>query len=393
MIFPAHIRIAISSLRSTRVRTALTTLGIIIGVFSITLVLALGEGAKQTIAGQMSRLEGGIITIKPGGPEQRQALSTYNPFAISPTSTLTERDVASIHALKLANAVAPIMFVSGSVSHSDRPSIGAPIIATSSDFANLMKLNISSGQFVSEITNRDTVVLGSAAAASLLGTNQARGQEVLIKGRPHTVIGVVGPTNTPLNVVGVSLDHSVFVNLEDGKSFNQGIAQIQQMMLRVKDAEQSAHAARAVETTLLANHENEADFSVIEGKDVVKSINTFYNIVVIMTAAVAATALLVGGIGIMNIMLVSVTERTREIDLATIPDRSPGYDDRWWSDRPRCGLCPGLCDRDIFLILSRYIARDHWHCVWVGRADRRCFRGLSRPQSLPQGRHTGVAAV
>lgn len=313
MIVPDYVRVAFASLRSTRVRTTLTTLGIIIGVFSITLVLALGEGAKQAVSGQVAKLDPGIIVAKPGADNQRAALSRYNPFAISPTSTLTERDVEAISKHSDIQKKAPIMFVNGSVVMGDRKSTDAPIIATNEDLKDLLQLKLASGDFINPDTNRNTVTLGYNAAVDLIGTDQARGQVVLIKGRPHTVIGVIRQTETPINILGVHIDDSVFINLEDGKTFNQGIAQIQQIIMQTNaDGDKME---KDIDKILLTSHDGERDFMVYQGEDAAETSSAFYQIVVMLTATVAAISLVVGGIGIMNIMLVSVSERTREIGI------------------------------------------------------------------------------
>lgn len=315
MIFPSHVRVAMESLRSTRVRTTLTTLGIIIGVLSITLVMALGEGAKKSISDQITGLDSGIILAKPGGADQRNAFSAYSPFSITSASTLTERDIKSIIELQNTDAVAPLMFINGTVKYKGEQVKGIPIIATTPDFVSLLKLKMASGQFVNETTNRDTVVLGNTAAIDLIGSDQARGQEIVIKGRPHTVIGVIKSIRAPINAVGVDLDRSVFVSLDDGKSFNQGIAQIGQVIMKSKDSNKASETAAAIDAALIKNHDGERDFSIVEGKDASQTANAFYDVIVFITAAVAAVALIVGGIGIMNIMLVSVIERTREIGI------------------------------------------------------------------------------
>lgn len=315
MILPTHVRVAMENLRSTRVRTALTTLGIIIGVLSVTLVMALGEGAKRSLVDQITGLDTGIIIAKPGGAEQRNAFSAYTPFSISSASTLTERDIRSIQALEQTDAVAPLMFINGTLKYKEKIARGTPIIATTPDFVDLMKLKLASGQFVSDATNRDTVVLGYNTALDLIGTDQARGQEVIVKGRPHTVIGVFKATRAPINAVGVDLDRSAYISIEDGKSFNQGIAQIGQVIMKASDPTKAGDTAAAIDARILANHDGERDFTVAEGKHAAETANAFYDIIVFITAAVAAVALIVGGIGIMNIMLVSVIERTREIGI------------------------------------------------------------------------------
>ena len=102
--------------------------GIIIGVLSITLVMALGEGAKRTIADQITGLDSGIIIAKPGGADQRSALSTYSPFAITAASTLTERDIRSINALNQTDEVAPLMFINGTVKYKGEQVKGAVLL-------------------------------------------------------------------------------------------------------------------------------------------------------------------------------------------------------------------------------------------------------------------------
>ncbi len=315
MTLMSHIREAAVSLRNTRVRTGLTTLGIIIGVLSITLVLSLGEGSKRTITDQVTELDAGIIMAKPGGSEQGSMFAAYEAFSTSAASTLTERDVQTITGLNQTNALAPIMFINGTVKHNDKQVRGTPIVATTPDFQTLLKLKIASGQFISDTTNRNTVVLGYAAAINLIGSDQARGQEIMIKGRPHTVIGVLKSTRTPVNAIGVNVDKSAIISLDNGKSFNQGIAQISELIMRANNPASVASTAAAVDTALITNHDGERDFSVIEGKDAARGMDASYGVVVFITTAVAAVALVVGGIGIMNIMLVSVTERTREIGI------------------------------------------------------------------------------
>lgn len=310
----AQFRIAAASLRMHRMRSALTTLGIVIGVASITLVLALGEGARQTVAKQVSKLDNNVVLVKPGQNGYR-SLNAYNPFNTPITTTLTEKDLASVQALDNVQTVAPLMFMSGTIKNNNIQAKDSPIVATSEKLPEILGLKVHSGQFIDNKTTRDTVVLGQQLAIELFGTDQAMGQSIIIKGRPHTVIGVVKNTNTPVSLSGVNLDAAAYVSLDDGKSFNQGIAQIQQLNIKLKDTTKISSTITSIDKTILKNHYDERDFTVLGGEAIAKSADSFFLSIVIITSLVALITLVVGGIGIMNIMLVGVTERTREIGI------------------------------------------------------------------------------
>lgn len=307
-------RIATQNLRANRTRTLLTTLGIVIGVASITLVLALGEGIRQSVGHQVTRLGGNIIIVKPGQAKSNAA-SAYSPYDTAMTTTLTERDYLTAQKVQNIQEVAPVMILGGNVTDSGGTSRSIPILATSSALTNVLDLKIRSGQFIDSLTTRDTVVLGQGLSIDLFGTDESMGQSLLVKGRPHTVIGVVRNTDTPINLSGIDLDHAAYVSLDDGKSFNQGIAQIQQLTIKVTDVSKLAETAKALDTALLKNHAGEQDFTVLAGDEVATYSDAFFASIVVVTAIVSGITLLVSGIGVMNIMLVGVTERTREIGI------------------------------------------------------------------------------
>lgn len=319
-----QLRIATQNLRANRTRTLLTTLGIIIGVASITLVLALGEGIRQSVGQQVDRLDGNVIVVKPGN-NQLAGIAGYSPYGAATTTTLTERDYRSVIATENVRAVAPLMILGGSIKVDGGDSTNSPIIATSDALQRILGLTVRSGQFIDSQTSRDTVVIGQQLAINLFGTDEARGQSLLIKGRPHTVIGVVKNTNTPINLSGIDLDHAAYVSLDDGKSFNQGIAQIQQFAVQVKDTSKLHETAAGIDRKLLANHSGERDFAVLAGDDIATFSSEFFSTLIVITAIVSIITLIVSGIGVMNIMLVGVTERTREIGIRKALGATDGH--------------------------------------------------------------------
>lgn len=307
-------RIALQSLRMNRVRTTLTTLGIIIGVASVTLILALGSGAEKSVRSQVSNLGDNVILVTSGAESSLvENAERYNPYGISATTSLTEQDFNTIHINTDVEHVAPLMILNGSASARFGTKENVSIVATTPELATILGLRTKPGQFVDSSTTRDTAVVGSTLANTLFGSNQALGQEFTIKGRTHTVIGVLKATNTPINLSGVDLDNAVFISFDDGKSFNQGVAQIQQLLVTVKEPSKITTVQKDIEKALLANHNNEHDFTVLAGQNVAEHGNASFRAIVVMTAIVATVTLIVGGIGIMNIMLVGVSERTREI--------------------------------------------------------------------------------
>lgn len=312
-----HIQNAVDSLRSTRTRTGLTMLGIGIGVASITLILSLSSGAMKIINDQVEQVGGNIAVIRPGSnlatPRIDEITAPSNlSFA---ASSLTEQDIKSIRSQPNIEAVAPIMIVSGSVKAGNNSPPHVPIVGTMPDLLTISNLEMRDGQFIDSVTNRDTAVIGSQLSVDLFGTDQSIGQTFKIRGQTFTVIGVLKRSKNPINYNNVDFDHAAIVALETAKTFNQGMPQIQQINVKASSVEKLPKALDDIQTALTKNHTGEQDFTILSGKDISRPTSQFFYTFAATTMAVAAISLLVGGIGIMNIMLVGVAERTREIGI------------------------------------------------------------------------------
>jgi putative ABC transport system permease protein len=312
-----HIRIALASLRSTRMRTSLTILGVVIGVASITLVLAFVEGARQAVSQQIGSLSGDVITIRPGKATRDISgnIINYDFTAAIGATTLTEHDLELIRRTPGAEMATPTMLITGSVRNNDITENNASIVATNEEFASVYDLELEHGQFLEPGLQRNVAVIGYNLAIKLYGTDSPIGQQVTLRGHQFTIIGITERMSTPSHIAGFDYDNAVYVSMDAGKMFNQGIAQIQQINVRVSDESKLREVADAVHAQVLKNHDNEEDFSVIRAEEAIQLTDSLFNVLIGAITAIASVSLIVGGIGIMNIMLVTVTERMREIGI------------------------------------------------------------------------------
>ena len=311
-----HMQNAYYSLKSTKMRTLLTTLGVSIGVASITAILSLGSGITRVISHQIEALGGNIAVVRPG--TQARSLEGFVVPTIEQTytvSTLTEKDLDDIEEIDGIESAAPLMVMGGSIKSKSATINQSAILATTPALMNIADLPIRDGQFIDSVTNKDTAVIGNQLSVALFGTNQSIGQTFTLRGQTFTVIGVLKNMNDPINFNSIDFDTTAIVSLESGKSFHQGIAQIQQINIRAKHANNLPKAMKAVETRLTKNHLGEKDFSILAGKEISQPTSRFFFGLTSIMTIIAGISLLVGGIGIMNIMLVGVAERTREIGL------------------------------------------------------------------------------
>lgn len=314
LLFPNHIQNAMQSLRSTKLRTLLTMVGVAIGVASITIILSLSTGATKMVQSQIDSLGGAIAVVRPGSNQPIQSITDFSQRPGYGTSTLTEKDLASINKIQHVTA-APLMTINGSVKSTDSTAKDATVIATTPDLTKTTNLTVETGQFIDATTDDQTAVVGAQLSVDLFGTEQSIGQIFTIRGEPFRVIGILKRLNNPVNFNQVDFDRAAIINFNAGKNFNQGVANIQQIDISVDNHSQFKNVLSQTNAALRKNHDGEQDFAVLSGDEIVQPTSELFYTIAGATAAIAAISLIVGGIGIMNIMLVSVAERTREIGL------------------------------------------------------------------------------
>ncbi len=322
-----HLQNARQSIRSNKLRSALTMLGITIGVASITTILALNAGAHTIVRDQVDALGGAIAVVRPGAPQEHD-ISAMATIAAGnqgfKPSTLTQYDLDSIAQLPHIAAAAPIMILGGTVSGTSSGPPQTPIVASVPELAIINKLAVADGQFLDPNLAPSTAVIGAQLSVDLFGTSHSIGKTITIKGRPFTVVGVLKRLNQPINFNGVDFDAAAIISLESGVSLNQGALHIQQINILSESVEHLQGIVTATNSQLLKNHLGQVDFTVLSGNAIAQPTGQLFSAVAGASLAIAAISILVGGIGIMNIMLVSVAERTRELGIRKAVGASNG---------------------------------------------------------------------
>lgn len=315
-IFIDHIESAFHTLRRNRGRTLLTVTGIMIGVASVTCILAISAGVTRMIGGQLDAYSDRLAVVRP-------AVQTHDPNLFAnpvsqqsfSTSTLSDADVKALETIKGVEAVVPIMTLTGTLKSTTDVVKNNVILATTPDFPKVADITIKTGQFLDDVTNDSTVVIGEQLAINLFGTDQAIGQILTVRGQDLTVIGVMKNVENPINYNNVDLNQAVIVSFTRGTLFHQGRPQIQQINVLADKSSSLSTVSHDISAQLLKQHLGEEDFTVVTGQDISRPSNQLFVAMTNVMTAIAAISLVVGGIGVMNIMLVGVAERTREIGI------------------------------------------------------------------------------
>lgn len=297
---------AFRSLRANIFRSILTLLGIVIGVASVIVVLGIGDGAKKSVVDRISSLGTNLLIVRPGAPNMRGQINI---------ATLVPEDVKAIN--ELDNVLAAIPEVSSSVTmRYDNADHRTTINATSAAFPIVKQWSVARGTFISEQDERDyatVAVLGETVAKALFQDQDPLGQYVMANNILFQVIGIMSPQGASAR--GDDQDDAVFVPFSTGSLRLLGQTHLRNATVAVEDVSQINTTQTAVHQLLKQRHGGVEDFQIRNMASLIDRVTETQDTLTILLSSIAAISLLVGGIGVMNIMLVSVTERTREIGI------------------------------------------------------------------------------
>ena len=314
--FASHIQNALESLAANRMRTFLTILGVLVGIASMTIIFALSGGLGQMIVDQVDDQGGAIVVIRPKEPgiNNKNIISSLATSKAFTKSSITEQDVTNASKAKDVLAASPIAVFSSDLKSANE-TITGNILATSPDLEKIVNLKLADGQFITNTSGANNTVIGHQMAVDLFGTSQAIGQNIYIKGQPFLVVGVLEKHKNSINFSNVDFDNVAIINFSAGKILNQDTIQIQQINVKVNSINNLASTDEDIRKVVAEAHKDNDDFEVLSGDKISHPANQFIEIITMVLTLVASVSLVVGGIGIMNIMLVNVSERTREIGI------------------------------------------------------------------------------
>jgi putative ABC transport system permease protein len=313
-----NLRMALSGVRGAKWRSILTMMGVIVGIVAVVTVVGIGEGVKRQVAQQLDHFGSDLIVVRPGNHAKDTSPITPGGtdaiFGMGATSGLSIHDVKAIEKTDGVAAVAPLGVVSGVVDAGGRRISDATVLATGNDLPSLLNQQVAFGDFWSSSDqNAYTAVIGSRVSAALFDENVALGHSFTFRGETFVVRGVLDEFKDVPFSPTARFDDAIFIPYQAAAHLTHADGQLYAVIARPADPNRMDDTIAAIRSELKDAHGGQEDFAVLGPKDSMQRGSEVVRLLTTWIAAVAAISLFIGGVGIMNIMLLTVTERMHEI--------------------------------------------------------------------------------
>lgn len=317
LLLKTHYKLAKTAIKENRTRSFLTCLGIAIGVASIILILSLMGSISNLVKKEIDGIGSDLVVVRPSSTKDSltnivEELTSSNTFQ---KSNLVISDATAIANLDDVVAAAPISVSVNTVVSEKNTFQSVPILGTNTDFIKIEPLALKYGSFMNENNEENAVVLGSTLSLALFNTiNSTVGKTITIMGEKFMIVGVLDEIDKSINFDNVDFDNALIMDIKSLDKIT-GSTQIQQINVKAENTDSLAKVSGEIKDTLIKQKHGDDNFTVAYGDDITHPASSLFTIISGMLTIVAAISLIVGGIGVMNIMLVSVAERTHEIGI------------------------------------------------------------------------------
>lgn len=317
-ILRGNLRMAISGVKSSKWRSFLTMLGIIAGIVAVVTVVGIGEGVKRQIAGTLNHFGKDLIIVRPRHAEAESSSNALGQsdvvFGMSSAVNLSNADADLIRRANDVRLSAPLGVVPGSVEVDNKPIKHAKVLSTGADMPQLLNQNLAYGDFwTNEDEDAAYAVIGQKAAYTLFDEPIPLGKSFSFRGQSFQVRGIFEPfAKVPFSPTA-SFDNLVFIPYKTAARLSNNSAAPYVVLAKPDSPNKLGSAISSIQDELAEARGGERDFSVLESRQSLESGNGVIQLLSMWIFAVAAISLLMGGVGIMNIMLLVVTERMHEI--------------------------------------------------------------------------------
>ena len=285
-------------------------------IVSIVVIFALSGGANSIIQDQIKSGGETIAVVRPKDISSSNK-NIINSVATSQNflqSSLREDDFRNISKIKNIIATAPLASFNSKIKGDDKE-ITTNILASTPNLDQITGIKVAKGEFITNSSNARTAVIGYQTAVSLFGSPHALGKYISIKGENFLIIGILEKQSSIVNFSNIDFDNTIILNYDEVKNIMGSSPQIQQINIKFNTINNSDIVQHNIEEVMHNSHKGEIDYEILIGKNITHSSSDLISMGSAILALVASISLIVGGIGIMNIMLVNVSERTREIGI------------------------------------------------------------------------------